>query len=101
LKPPTPFEPLVAGSAQDAPPPPLNPALDGLPTALVVTEAPPLPPVAEIALPELGVNDVVQHGLHLVEDIGDGSGAAIILGTAEIITQTVVRTANSRHKILS
>ena len=33
--------------------------VDGLPTPLTVTEAPPLPPFAEIAAPELGVNEVV------------------------------------------
>ena len=64
----------MAGAAQVAPPPPLYPAPDGLPTLSVVTEAPPLPPVAVIALPELGVNEVVPPLPPAVDDPTVGLG---------------------------
>ena len=87
LKPPTPLDPFVNGAAQDAPPPPLNPAFDGFPTALVVTEAPPLPPLAEIALPELGVNVVTPPSPPGVEvptgDEGDPPAPICIVTTPE------------------
>jgi hypothetical protein len=61
LKPPTPLVPFVAETllAQTEPPPPLKPVADGDPTAFTATDAPPLPPLAVIAVPEPGVNEVV------------------------------------------